>query len=72
MPNYPVCKFNLPRGTLVKALRNLDPDGANVSKDLLGVVFEEANWHETGAGPLVRWFTGTTCNVYDGDVKVTR
>lgn len=63
-------KFNLSRGTLVKAIRNLDPDGAAVLEEDLGVVFEEADYYEDGCGPMVRWFRGGACNVYEGDVAV--
>jgi hypothetical protein len=58
----------LQRGDMVRAAKNLDVFGANVSKGTLGVVFEEADFYGEDEGPMVRWFTGTACNVYDGDV----
>lgn len=60
----------LNRGDLVFAAHNLDPQGANVRAGEKGVVFEEADYHEMGTGPMVRWFSGGACNVYDGDVQV--
>ena len=69
----------LQRGTLVRALVDLDPEGANVPKGMLGVVFETAADQQQqernvladheGIGPLVRWFKGGVCNVYDGQVE---
>ena len=61
-------RLDLSRGTLVEALRDLDPEGANVAKGTLGVVFEESNFYGDGCGPMVRWATGGACNVYHGDV----
>lgn len=70
------------RGTVVRALRDLDPQGAAVHEGDLGVVFGEADCYGDGAGPIVRWFRvlrelppcrvglGGVCNVYDGDVEV--
>lgn len=58
----------LQRGDMVKAARDLDPEGARVVKETLGVVFEEADFYGDGGGPMVRWFSGGACNVYDGDV----
>jgi hypothetical protein len=55
---------NLKRGTLVVATGDLDPEGANVPKGTLGVVFEEANAYGDGGGPMVRWTNGGACNVY--------
>lgn len=57
------------RGTLVRALESLDPDGADVKKGELGVVFEEAEFHAKHEGPLVRWFSGGTCNVYENQTE---
>ena len=64
--------LNLSRGTLVRAIQYLDPEAADVLTGTLGVVFEEADYHKDGCGPLVRWFTGTVCNVYEGDVEVVQ
>ena len=58
----------LVRGDLVRARKRLDPEGADVFPGDYGVVFEPANYHETGSGPMVRWFSGGVCNIYDGDV----
>lgn len=60
----------LERGTMVVAVRQLDPEGANVQIGDKGVVFEEAEFHGEGYGPLVRWCRGGCCNVYLGDVTV--
>lgn len=64
--------MNLRRGTLVRAERHLDPEGANVQSGTLGVVFEETDAYGDGNGPMVRWFSHGACNVYDGDVSVIR
>lgn len=70
---------NLKRGTVVQALQEIDPYGADVSKGALGIVFEEADFHEEGTGPMVRWLIeergqatqpGGACNIYEGDVRV--
>lgn len=61
-------EVDLGRGTLVISLRPLDPSGANVRAGMLGVIFEDAEYHEDGTGPMVRWFSGGACNVYDGQV----
>jgi len=58
------------RGTLVIATRHVDPDGADVPKGMLGVVFEEAQFHELNSGPMVRWMSGGACNVYIDDVEL--
>jgi len=58
-------------GDIVRALRNLDPDGAHVHKGDLGVVFAPDNYYSDGNGPMVRWFCvqghqvglGGACNV---------
>lgn len=63
-------KLDLKRGTLVRSLRNLDPEGARVELGTLGVVFEEFDFYKDGGGPMVRWMTGRCCNVYPGDVEV--
>ena len=62
--------MGLSRGTIVFAAQDLDPEGANVRSGEKGVIFEEAEYHEGGSGPMVRWFSGGACNVYDGDVQV--
>lgn len=62
--------MELGRGTKVRALRDLDPVGANVPAGDFGVVFEEANAYGDGNGPMVSWFGGGFCNVYEGDVEV--
>lgn len=62
--------FGLDRGTIVVAAKELDPEGANVRAGEKGVVFEEAEYHEERTGPMVRWFSGGACNVYDGDVLI--
>ena len=51
------CKVeDLRTGSVVRALRDLDPKGANVAKGDLGAVFGDANLHGDDAGPLVHWF----------------
>lgn len=60
----------LNRGDLVFAATDLDPEGADVRRGEPGVVFEEAEYHERETGPMVRWFSGGACNVYDGDVRI--
>ncbi len=60
----------LDRGTIVVAAKPLDPEGANVRQGEFGVVFEEADYHEKGSGPMVRWLSGGACNIYDGDVQI--
>lgn len=65
-------EMDMKRGTLVCALKNLDPEGANVLAGQLGVVFEESNAYADGCGPMVRWFTNRACNVYYGDVAEVR
>lgn len=69
--------MKLSRGTMVFAVRHLDPSGANVKKGTIGVVFEETNAYGDGNGPMVRWtveesgeINGKCCNVYDGDVSL--
>lgn len=57
-------------GDLVIALIDLDPEGADVKTGELGVVFHEAEYHEPNTGPMVRWFSGGACNVYEGDVTL--
>ena len=54
------------------AIRVLDRHAADVQIGTLGVVFEEADAYGDGNGPMVRWFTGTCCNVYPGDVESDR
>ena len=58
----------LQRGDMVRAARNLDPNGAKVPQGMLGVVFEEAGFFDIDEGPMVRWFNGGACSVYPGDV----
>jgi hypothetical protein len=62
----------LPRGALVRAIRKLDPGIADVQAGELGVVFELNNAYGDGNGPMVRWFEGGACNVYEGDVQLLR
>lgn len=62
--------LDLKRGTIVMAAVALDPEGANVHQGTLGVVFEEANYHGDGNGPIVRWMSLGVCNVYPGQVLV--
>lgn len=59
---------NLERGELVVASRNLT--AVPVRKGTLGVVFEPADYYGDDAGPMVRWFTGEACNVYDEDIDL--
>jgi hypothetical protein len=61
---------DLMRGDIVMALRHLDPNGADVRKGTIGVVFEETNYYSDGAGPMVRFMNCGACNVYRGDVVV--
>ena len=59
----------LKRGDMVKAARNLPLfPGVRVESGTLGVVFEPADYFGDDGGPMVRWFTGSACNVYEGDV----
>lgn len=64
-------------GTIVRALKMLDPEGACVLANQVGVVMGEANCYGDGNGPMVRWLESiayvspaTACNVYPGDVEV--
>lgn len=59
----------LPIGTIVRALSDLDPEGANVKQDMTGIIFALADAHGDGCGPMVRWSNGGACNVYDSWVK---
>lgn len=61
--------LHLRRGDLVLAARHVDPQGADVPKGILGIVFEQAEFHEPLTGPMVRWVTGGMCNVYIDDVE---
>jgi len=61
---------DLRRGDIVSSLRELDINGAKVRKGAKGVVYQPANFHESNSGPMVRWFDGGRCNVYDGDVAI--
>lgn len=56
-------------GTIVVAIRDLDPSGAAVRAGTLGVVYMPAD-SDPGFGPLVRWLNMGTCNIYEGDVNV--
>ncbi len=59
------------RGDRVRAIRDFDPDVADVSAGQPGVVFEEADAYGDGNGPMVRWvISGSACNVYVGDVEL--
>lgn len=62
--NEPFPRYN--RGDLVVSLENFDPQGCNIKVGELGVVFQEAEFHEPDTGPMVRWFSGGMCNVYEG------
>jgi hypothetical protein len=76
MPPAPVLRV----GQRVKALRHLDPEGANVKKGAIGVVAQAIEWDEDTHlpfyGPRVEWEPGPerprggTCNIYKGDVEV--
>lgn len=55
---------------MVKAAKDLDPTGARVKEGTLGVVFEPADYYGVDEGPMVRWFNGGACSVYDGDVML--
>ena len=43
-------------GSIVKASKHLDKEGANVVKGQIGIVFGEYNCYEDRAGPIVQWF----------------
>lgn len=68
------------RGTVVRAIQNLDPEAANIQPGQLGVVFGDSNCYGDGAGPIVQWFMveegkvgfSGVCNVYDGWIEVVR
>ena len=59
----------LERGDMVVAARDLSPI-VDVPKGTLGVVFEPADYYGDDGGPMVRWFTGEACNVYDDMVDI--
>ena len=59
--------LQFPVDTVVRALRDLDPEGANVKAGDVGEVFEAA---DDPYGPLVEWASGCVCNVYEGEVEV--
>lgn len=72
---------SLALGTVVRARRHLDMDGAQVVPGTLGYVFGETNCYGDGAGPIVQWITVRgnyqveailVCNIYPGDVVVER
>lgn len=72
----------LKAGTIVRALRRLDPGAADVHEGDVGVVFGAANCYGDNCGPIVRWLRiepgekrnmivmGGTCNIYSGQVDV--
>lgn len=75
---------DLKKGTIVRANKDLDPEGANVKEGQVGVVFGDANCYGDEAGPIVQWFKvvedelgyplhqvglAGICNVYDDDVE---
>lgn len=66
--------FDLDRGTFVVAVRDLDPNGADVKIGDVGVVFERADAHRDGFGPMVGWVKKDgrfgRCNVYAQDVRI--
>ena len=63
----------LNRGDLVVAIKDLDKMGVTTAKPgMLGVVFEEAEYHEPNTGPMVRFMNGGVCNVYEGWVEKVR
>lgn len=68
--------LELHRGTVVVALRHLDPGVADVHPGTRGVVFEPANAYGDNCGPMVCWLhpngLSSMCNVYPGDVEVER
>lgn len=80
--NFP----NLKEGTVVRALCVIDEGFADAKPGMYGVVVEgpthsyEYDWVNgkpvgegrivDNYGPLVRWLSGGTCNVYDGQVEV--
>lgn len=74
MPEKKVSELR--RGDVVIALRDLDPQGADVKAYAIGVVFEEHDAYKDGNGPMVRWIyqnnAGGACNVYEGDVEEAR
>lgn len=58
---YNACMITtLKLGTRVRALVQLDPEGANVRAGEVGEVIEE---RDGKYGPLVRWIGSRTCNV---------
>jgi len=59
-------------GQVVKAIKHLDEYGANVEVGQVGKVIHRADYYGDGAGPLVRWDSSRTCNVYKGDVLLVR
>lgn len=68
--------LDLKRGTVVRALQNLDPEGSNVHTGDIGVVFEETNYHGDLCGPLVRWLRVSwregMINVFDANRELRR
>jgi hypothetical protein len=61
---------SLKRGDLVVARVDFSEEIVAVKKGTLGVVFEEADYYGDDAGPMVRWFNGQACNVYDDTVDL--
>ncbi len=59
---------NFRRGDLVEVVSI--PDWViPIAPGSRGVVFEEAGFHEPNTGPMVRFFDGSCCNVYENWVK---
>lgn len=56
-------------GLTVRALRDLDPEGADVKAGDFGAVKFPANHYNDATGPMVAWVKGGHCNVYPGDVE---
>lgn len=62
----------LKRGDGVTAAKLLDPEGAYVEPGTKGIVFEVEHFYGDGGGPMVRWFDGATCNIYEGDITTNK
>jgi hypothetical protein len=58
----------LKRGDMVQAARFLLAKGVTIQPDTLGVVYERINPYTSDGGPIVRWFTGQSSMVFEGDV----
>jgi hypothetical protein len=69
---------DLKPGAIVRAITNLDKEGANVKRGDIGVVFGSANCYGDNAGPIIHWFRaknnqvilGGVCNIYAGQVEI--